>query len=83
VDVAVLADADLSPLGIKEMALQQILCRQVQQLLYQPDLRLGNKQVGDLKLWEDVSTSTLTLRPLVPLHQCRQVFLLPPLPCPS
>jgi hypothetical protein len=44
------ADADLSPLDIKEMALQQILCPQVQNLLHQPGLKIGYKQVGDLKL---------------------------------
>jgi hypothetical protein len=69
---AAVADADLSPLDIKEMALQQILCTQVQQLLHQPGLKIGYKQVGDLKLWVDVSTGTF--RPLVPLPQCHQVF---------
>jgi hypothetical protein len=54
------------------MALQQILCPQVQKLLHQPGLKIGFKQVGDLKLWGDVSTSTF--RPLVPLPHRRQVF---------
>jgi Integrase zinc binding domain len=41
-------------------------------LLHFPGLRISFKQVGDLKLWGDVSTSTF--RPLVPLpHRC-QVF---------
>jgi hypothetical protein len=69
---AAVADADLSPLDIKEMALQQILCPQVQRLLHQPGLKIGFKQVGDLKLWGDVPTSTF--RPLVPLPHRRQVF---------
>jgi hypothetical protein len=45
--VMVAADADLSPLDIKEMALQKILCQQVQKLLHQPGLKIGYKQVGD------------------------------------
>jgi hypothetical protein len=51
VAAAAVADADLSPLDIKEMALQQILCPQVQKLLHQPGLKIGFKQVDDLKLW--------------------------------
>jgi hypothetical protein len=51
VAVAAVVDVDLSPLDIKEKALQQILCPQVQQLLHQPCLKIGYKQVGDLKLW--------------------------------
>jgi hypothetical protein len=43
-------DSVLSPLDLKEMALQQILCQQVQKLLHSPGLRIGFKQVGDLKL---------------------------------
>jgi RNase H-like domain found in reverse transcriptase/Integrase zinc binding domain len=69
---AAVADSELSPLDLKEMALQQILCQQVQQLLHAPGLRIGFKQVGDLKLWGDVSTGTF--RPLVPLPHRRQVF---------
>jgi Integrase zinc binding domain len=69
---AAVADSKLSPLDLKEMALQQILCQQVQQLLHSPGLRIGFKQVGDLKLWGDVSTGTF--RPLVPLPHRRQVF---------
>jgi hypothetical protein len=41
-------------------------------LLHQPGLKIGFKQVGDLKLWGDVSTGTF--RPLVPLPHDRQVF---------
>jgi hypothetical protein len=52
---AAVADSELSPLDLKEMALQQILCQQVQQLLHSPGLRIGFKQVGDLKLWGDES----------------------------
>jgi Integrase zinc binding domain len=68
------ADSELSPLDLKEkeMALQQILCQQVQQLLHAPGLRIGFKQVGDLKLWGDMSTGTF--RTLVPLPHRRQVF---------
>jgi hypothetical protein len=67
VDVAAAAVADSNPLplDIKEMALQQILCLQVQQLLYQPGLKIGFKQVGDLKLRGEVLTGMF--RPLVPL----------------
>jgi hypothetical protein len=72
VDVAAVADADLSPLDIREIALPQILCPQVQKLLHQPGLKIGFKQVGDLKLWGDVSTGMF--RPLVPLPHCRKVF---------
>jgi RNase H-like domain found in reverse transcriptase len=62
---AAVADSELSPLDLREMALQQILCQQVQQLLHAPGLRIGFRQVGDLKLWGDVSTGTFC--PLVPL----------------
>jgi hypothetical protein len=62
VAAAAVADVDLSPL---DMTLQQILCPQVQQLLHQPGLKIGYKQVGDLKLWGNVSTGMF--RPLVPL----------------
>jgi Integrase core domain/Integrase zinc binding domain len=62
----------LYPLDLKEMALQQILCQQVQQLLHAPGLWISFKQVGDLKLWGVVSTGTF--RPLVPLPHRRQVF---------
>jgi Integrase zinc binding domain len=41
-------------------------------LLHAPGLLIGFKQVGDLKLWGDVSTGTF--RPLVPLPHRRQVF---------
>jgi hypothetical protein len=37
------AHSELSPLDLKEMALQQILCQQVQQLLHAPGLRIGFK----------------------------------------
>jgi hypothetical protein len=70
--VAVVVDLELSPLDLKEIALQQIFCQQAQQLLHDPGLRIGFKQVGDLKLWGDVSTSRF--RPLVPLPDRRQLF---------
>jgi hypothetical protein len=54
------------------MALQQILCPKVQKLLHQLGLKIGFKQVGDLKLWEDVSTGAF--RPLVPLPHRPQVL---------
>jgi RNase H-like domain found in reverse transcriptase len=38
---AAVADSELSPLDLKEMALQQILCQQVQQLLHATGLRIG------------------------------------------
>jgi Integrase zinc binding domain len=66
------ADSELSPLDLKEMAFQQILCQQVQQLLHAPCLWIGFKQVGDLKLWGDVSTGTF--RHLLSLPHRRQVF---------
>jgi Integrase zinc binding domain len=62
------ADPRLSQLDLKEMAMQQILCQQVQQLR----LMISFKQVGDLKLCGDVSTSTF--RPLVPLPHRQQIF---------
>jgi hypothetical protein len=72
VAAAAVADVDLSPLDIKEMALPQIFCPQVQKLLHQPGLKIGFKQVGDLKLWGDVSTGTFW--PLVLLPHRQQVF---------
>jgi hypothetical protein len=54
------------------MALQQILCQQVQQLLHSLGLRIGFKQVGDLKLWGDVSTGMFC--PLVPLPHRQHIF---------
>jgi hypothetical protein len=50
VAAAAVANTGLTPLDIKEMALQQILCLEVQQMLTAPGLKIGFKQVGDLKL---------------------------------
>jgi hypothetical protein len=41
---AAVADPGLSPLDLKEMALQQILCQQVQQLLHTPGLRIASNR---------------------------------------
>jgi hypothetical protein len=51
---AAVANSELSPLDLAEMALQQILCQQVQQLLHATGLWIGFNQVGDLKLWGDI-----------------------------
>jgi hypothetical protein len=56
---AAVADAELTQLDIKEVAHQQILCPQVQQLLHSPDLKIGFKPAH---------------RPLVVLPHRQQVF---------
>jgi hypothetical protein len=61
---AAVTDSELLLLDLKEMALKQILCQQVQQLLHSPKLMIGFKQVGDFILWGDVSTCTFC--PLCP-----------------
>jgi transposase InsO family protein len=64
--------ADKSPLDLKDMALRQILCLQVQALRSSPGLRIITQKVGDLDLIGDSSTGTF--RPLVPRDLRRQVF---------
>ena len=54
------------------MALQQILCPQVQTLMNHPGLHMVTQQVGDLSLLGDASTGTF--RPLGLLELRRQVF---------
>ncbi len=66
------AIADKSPLDLKDMALRQILCPQVQALRSSPGLFIITRKVGDLDLIGDSSTGTL--RPLVPRDLQRQVF---------
>ncbi len=66
------AIADKSPLDLKDMALRQILCQQVQALRSSPGLRIITQKVGDLDLIGDSSTGTF--RPLVPRDLRRQVF---------
>jgi hypothetical protein len=66
------AIADKSPLDLKDMALRQILCPQVQALRSSPGLRIITQKVGDLDLIGDSSTGTF--RPLVPRDLRRQVF---------
>ncbi len=66
------AVADKSPLDLKDMALRQILCPQVQALRSSPGLRIITQKVGDLDLIGDSSTGTF--RPLVPRDLRRQVF---------
>jgi hypothetical protein len=58
------AIADKSPLDLKDMALRQILCPQVQALRSSPGLRIITQKVGDLDLIGDSSTGTFRL--LVP-----------------
>jgi hypothetical protein len=58
------AVADKAPLDLKDMALRQILCPQVQALRSSPGLRIITQKVGDLDLLGDSSTGTF--RPLVP-----------------
>jgi hypothetical protein len=64
--------ADKSPLDLKDMALRQILCPQVQALRSSPGLRIIIQKVGDLDLIGDSFTGTF--RPLVPRDLRRQVF---------
>jgi hypothetical protein len=52
------AIADKSPLDLKDMALRQILCPQVQALRSSPRLRIITQKVGDLDLIGDSSTET-------------------------
>jgi hypothetical protein len=66
------AIADRSPLDLKDMALRQILCPQVQSLCSSPGLRIITQKVGDLDLISNSSTGTF--RPLVPRDLRRQVF---------
>jgi hypothetical protein len=47
------AIADKSPLDLKDMALRQILCPQVQALRSSPGLRIITQKVGDLDLIGD------------------------------
>ncbi|MFN9908530.1 MAG: hypothetical protein ACK56F_20770, partial [bacterium] len=44
------AIADKAPLDLKDMALRQILCPQVQALRSSPGLRIITQKVGDLDL---------------------------------
>jgi hypothetical protein len=53
------AIADKAPLDLKDMALRQILCPQVQALRSSPGLRIITQKVGDLDLLGDSSTGTL------------------------
>ncbi len=62
------AIADRAPLDLKDMALRQILCPQVQALCSSPGLRIITQRVGDLDLIGD------TFRSLVPRDLWRQVF---------
>jgi hypothetical protein len=58
------AIADKAPLDLKDMALRQILCPQVQALRPSPGLRIITQKVGDFDLIDDSSTTTFRL--LVP-----------------
>ncbi len=66
------AIADRSPLDLKDMALRQILCPQVQALGSSPGLRIITQKVGNLDLIGDSSTGIF--RPLVPRDLRLQVF---------
>ncbi len=66
------AIADRSPLDLKDMALRQILCPQVQALRSSSGLCIITQKVGDLDLIGDSSTGTF--RPLVPRDLRRQIF---------
>ncbi len=66
------AIADKVPLDLKDMALRQILCPQVQALRATPGLRIITQKVGDIDLLGDSSTGTF--RPLVPRDLRQQVF---------
>ncbi len=66
------AVADKAPLDLKDMALRQILCPQVQALRSSPTLRIITQKVGDLDLLGDSSTGTFRL--LVPRDPWHQVF---------
>jgi hypothetical protein len=61
-----------SPLDLKDMALRQILCPQVQALRSSPGLWIITQKVSDLDLIGDLSTGTF--RPLVPRDLRRQIF---------
>ncbi len=66
------AIADKSPIDLKDMALRQILCPQVQALCSSPGLRIITQKVGNLDLIGDSSTGTFC--PLVPRDLRGQVF---------
>jgi hypothetical protein len=66
------AIANRAPLDLKDMALHQILCPQVQVFRSSPGLRIITLKVGVLDLIGDSSTGTF--RPLVPRDHRRQVF---------
>ena len=66
------AITDHNPLNLRDMALRQILCPQVQFLRNHPGLLIVTQQVGDLSLLGNAFTGTF--QPLVPLELCRQVF---------
>jgi hypothetical protein len=66
------AIADRAPLDLKDMALRQILCSQVQALCSSPGLCIITQSVSNLDLIRDSSTGTF--RPVVPRDLRRQVF---------
>jgi hypothetical protein len=70
--VSCAAIADNAPLDLRDMAVRQILCPQVQALRQKPGLHILSQKVGDLDLWGDAATGTF--RPLVPATLRRQVF---------
>jgi hypothetical protein len=66
------AVTDRAPFDLKDMALQQILCPQVQSLRSSTELHIVRQRVGDLDLLCNAATSTF--RPLVPRDFRHQVF---------
>jgi hypothetical protein len=66
------AIANRAHLDLKDMALRQILCPQVQALGSSPGLRIITQKFGNLDLIGDSSSGTFS--PLVPRDLRRQVF---------
>jgi hypothetical protein len=64
--------ANRAPFDLKDLALRQILCPQVQTLRSKPGLQIVTQRVGDLDLIDDAATGTFC--PLVPRDLGRQVF---------
>jgi hypothetical protein len=66
------AIADRAPFDLQDMALRQILCTQVQNLLSSKELCIVKQKVGALDLLGDATTGMF--RPLVLRDLRRQIF---------
>jgi hypothetical protein len=66
------AITDKALFDLRDMALRQILCPEVQSLRSSPELRIATQKVGDLDLLGDAVMGKF--QPLVPRDLCRQVF---------